>query len=241
MYESANFESAVKEFERVLFMAPANDTIKLYLIKSYRKGMLLPQALVRHGELSVSNPLLIKEWDKEEVRCNILNGDVLRVDSLMALSKTHTPFEQSTARCLAACTSINWKSAQNIGEKNNFKDSSNTQMLYDILNSQATEKYRKPGVAMALSTVVPGLGKVYAGRWKDGIMSFVFVGVSAFQAYRAFNQVGIKTTRGWIFATLGTGFYVGNIYGSFHAARLRNKRINEKYLLRINSTIDSIY
>lgn len=80
------------------------------------------------------------------------------------------------------------------------------------------------------SFLIPGAGKIYCGRIADGIYSFLIVGLTAWQAYDGFNDDGVRSTKGWVLGTLGSGFYLGNIYGSVIAAELYNRRIHDGFL-----------
>ena len=90
-------------------------------------------------------------------------------------------------------------------------------------------KYKSRFLAGSLSAIIPGMGKVYSGRWKDGIISLLFVAGTGYQAYRAFNDKGIESVYGWIMGSLSLGFYIGNIYGSAKAARLYNTKQDQFY------------
>jgi hypothetical protein len=83
-------------------------------------------------------------------------------------------------------------------------------------------------LAMAMSTIVPGTGRFYTGDWKDAIISMITIGVTGYQAYRGFTIKGTKSAYGWVYGTIATGFYLGNIYGSFSSAKRYNKRKSEK-------------
>ena len=73
---------------------------------------------------------------------------------------------------------------------------------------------KSPWAAGALSALVPGLGRVYLGRWQDGLMSFLLVGVAAGLSAQGFYDQGRDSVRGWILATTASLFYLGNVYGS---------------------------
>jgi hypothetical protein len=73
------------------------------------------------------------------------------------------------------------------------------------------------------------MGKVYSGRWKDGLVSLLFVGATGFQAYRGFSQKGSESIYGWIMGSLSVGFYIGNIFGSVKAAKIYNTNQNRIY------------
>jgi TM2 domain-containing membrane protein YozV len=94
---------------------------------------------------------------------------------------------------------------------------------------------RKPFVAAMLSTAVPGLGKVYAGRphtfWGSFIMNAIF-GLHAYDVYRGLGPKHWYT----YFAGGSFGvFYFSNIVGSY--IDLKRVRKEKKQLL-INEALD---
>lgn len=89
---------------------------------------------------------------------------------------------------------------------------------------------RSPFLAGFLSTIVPGTGRLYTGRVGDAITSLMLVGLTGWQAYDGFRRDGISSAKGWTLGTLGTVFYVGNIYGSIISARIYNREITEEFL-----------
>jgi hypothetical protein len=42
-------------------------------------------------------------------------------------------------------------------------------------------------------------------------------------SYRGFSKKGVKSANGWIFGSLTVGFYFGNIFGSYKAAKNYNQ------------------
>ncbi len=82
---------------------------------------------------------------------------------------------------------------------------------------------RSPVLAAGLSTLIPGMGKVYAGQGRDGLMSFVVNGVLGLWSYTLVQQ-GLEQDRAWqvgMGAAVGTTFafaYSANIVGSWRAA-----------------------
>lgn len=75
------------------------------------------------------------------------------------------------------------------------------------------------GIAAGLmSAVIPGSGKVYAGRTYDGLASLVSVGLAATFSATNFHRDGSSSFRGWAFGVFAVFLYAGNIYGSYEAA-----------------------
>jgi len=81
--------------------------------------------------------------------------------------------------------------------------------------------------AVWLSALIPGSGKVYSGAWKDGLSSLLFVAANAWSSYRGFSSD--KPVYGFAFATLGTAFYIGNIYGTRQWVRHVNRLKTQKW------------
>lgn len=95
-------------------------------------------------------------------------------------------------------------------------------MFESICEERYDTRGKSPFVAAAASAVIPGLGKVYAGRLDEGISAFLTVG--AFAAITAENWIKCGPTN-WktiLFGTLGSIFYIGNIYGSYVSVGITN-------------------
>lgn len=85
---------------------------------------------------------------------------------------------------------------------------------------QNTKKY-SPFVAGLFSTFVPGLGKGYAGEWRQMWGSFLPELLLGLQTWEAYRKDGIQSARFIIYASLFTVFHIGNIWGSSFTARLK--------------------
>jgi hypothetical protein len=91
-----------------------------------------------------------------------------------------------------------------------------------------------PWVAGALSAIVPGLGRVYIGRWQDGLLSFLLVGVAAGVSARGFYKDGRGSVSGWVLGTTAAAFYVGNVYGSAVGALVKHREREEELLHEVD-------
>jgi len=103
---------------------------------------------------------------------------------------------------------------------------------------QAIEQ-KSPIGAGILSTLLPGLGKVYAGNIRDGFMSLSICSFSAWQSYDGFYRKGPRSTKGWLFSSLGALFYFGNIYGSVLEAKKFNRKNEMKFLDKIDFALET--
>lgn len=87
-------------------------------------------------------------------------------------------------------------------------------------------------VAGIFSAIIPGSGKIYAGKTGDGITAFIVTGVLAFLAADNFNAN--HQGRAWLFTGLASAFYAGNIYGSVIAAQQYNLGIKISFENDVN-------
>ncbi len=89
----------------------------------------------------------------------------------------------------------------------------------------------KPGnrfVAAGLSAVIPGLGKVYAGKHGEGVSTLLVTGMLGAMAYENYSKAGPANWKtlaaGSIFAT----YYIGNIWGSYFSVQMQNQQFYDR-------------
>jgi TM2 domain-containing membrane protein YozV len=91
----------------------------------------------------------------------------------------------------------------------------------------AAMRRKSPALAVALSAVIPGAGKIYAGEAGDGLQSLLLVGALATLAAFSFHADGVGSWRGWLYTSFGGLMYAGNLYGSAVSARRWNRKQEE--------------
>lgn len=106
-------------------------------------------------------------------------------------------------------------------------------------------RQKSPMLAAGLSTVVPGLGKVYAGRVGEGVSAFLIVGsLMAATAENAYKE-GWANWKTILFGSLSAVFHLGNIYGSAVSVRVdmdnRNKQTDVQILYHIHIPLRNSY
>ena len=92
---------------------------------------------------------------------------------------------------------------------------------------------RSPVLAGLYSAVVPGLGKFYAGKKKQGIAAFLPIISLAALTYEAYRKDGVRSARFIGFGTLFSVFYIGNIWGSTLAVKIRRNEFYKEYDTKI--------
>ena len=100
--------------------------------------------------------------------------------------------------------------------------------LFDrVYEERYLAKQKSPWLAAGLSAVVPGLGKIYVGRKDEGIAALMTVGVLAGFTAEAWIKKGPTDWRTILFGTLGSLFYIGNIYGSYMSVGIYNDTLRD--------------
>jgi hypothetical protein len=100
---------------------------------------------------------------------------------------------------------------------------------------------KKPWIAGTMSAVLPGLGKIYAGRSIDGLFSMLLFGFMTWQSLDGFHDKGRNSSRGWFYASLGSVFYVGNIFGSALAAKVVYSQETDELKTNVRLQVQTIF
>ena len=109
----------------------------------------------------------------------------------------------------------NWQRYSSAFTYSDYTLEESERIMSEIALSRFSGKEKRAGVAALLSAVVPGSGKVYAGRIGEGVASFLTVGSLGAITAENWKKHGIKDWRTILAGSLCTTFYLGNIYGSY--------------------------
>jgi hypothetical protein len=227
LMKSGQFDLATVEFERLVYMRPQADSLKASLLKSYRLGnqiklgiqraqLFFPDQSKMPFIIAIENAKLLmqtKDWEASRLFWN--QNIYLSNDDKVLLNTTINIFENQFPKALSTLKSIQ--------DKEHYL----AKGYSSIIDKKSALPLKSPVLAGVFSGLVPGLGKVYARSWKDGLVALLFVGGMAFQSYRNFNKHGTDNYRGWVYGSIGLGFYLGNIHGSVKNVKdFNRKKIN---------------
>ncbi len=90
---------------------------------------------------------------------------------------------------------------------------------------------KKPFLAGALSTAVPGLGKLYVGKTRSFIMTLILNAAYSAQTIESSRKLGLSHPLTIINAGAFTVFYLSNIYGSYQAVHKLRKEYKKQFLI----------
>jgi len=100
--------------------------------------------------------------------------------------------------------------------------------LEDLAGAVEKSLGKRPFVAAALSAVVPGAGKIYAGKTGEGVASLLAVGSLAAITAEQWKKNGPKDWRTILSGSLCAAFYLGNIYGSWISVEIHRQEVQDE-------------
>ncbi len=235
LFAEKDYLRAFDEYKKYL-KTENNDTVRFKIALGFQQMGRYPEALTHFKGLFFNSDFTNQSRneffktlflaDSLSYLINISNNEFFKThDSL------HVPLKLSfTAMMLQKMPLPDSVSFVNIFNK---KEKAGMSELY---SKQRRLPYKDPTTAALLSTVVPGLGKIYTGNYGDGITAFLFTGVLGYIAYDNFRAN--HSFRAWLFSGLTVLFYGGNIYGSYAAAQIFNAKVNFDFVSEVKKFLE---
>ena len=224
LFSSRQHTLAAEEFERLVYFDRNNISFKYYLVKSYRLSGDLNSGINRiysfyWGSLDTMPQIMATEFVKLELLSDSLSTVRIFIQQKSRLSQENKTVVQSCDLLLNG----DYKQANFLAEDASGKNPDFPRDIKILSEKAARIKFKSPVIAAGFSAIIPGTGKFYTKNWTDGVVSMLFVVANGWQAYRGFNDRGVKSGYGWTFASLSASFYIGNIFGAVKAAKRYNK------------------
>jgi len=225
LFRTGQYDLSAIEIERLIFVDKTDDSLKAKLIRSYTLNKQYTVATKRIQTFFPETSKLYYPFS-DFYTYNLLADK--KIDAAKSFLSSNQSLPENKRQRYQAFTFL---------LDHDFKGSeaylaglpAESQVPLRELSAEGIHmKHKSPGLAMAMSAVVPGTGRFYTGDWKDALISMLTIGVTGFQAYRGFTIKGTKSAYGWVYGTIATGFYLGNIYGSYSSAKRYNKRKMDK-------------
>jgi tetratricopeptide (TPR) repeat protein len=241
LYNSGQFNLASEEYERFLFLAPYNDTAAKKLITCYAKSGNYETGLTRAGQL-------FGDYSHMPSRVSFEYGTMLL--HLHRLNETRDLLEQSSALIPADRFTLNVTRQMYLGEWQQtyhlLLDLPDPDVpLYSkyalIANDAINFRPRSPALSVTFSTLIPGSGTAWSGRWKDGLVTLLAVAVTGWQAWRGFDKYGKNSLYGWVYSGACAGIYIENLFHSAKSAKQFNSMHQQKFKQRAEEAFNQYY
>jgi len=233
LYQSQQYEPAAREYER-LYILEKSAHPRSELFKSYRLAGKSLLGINRVNSIYPNPSSYPPSTYFELSRMLLTTGQFQTYSEIIPQQSFLTLSDKTLLKSIRSVYDKKYDATYDflIDGEMEFYNRSMVQ-VHHIMVDFSSEKWKSPALAASLSAVVPGLGRWYAGDWKNAIVSAIFVGINGYQSYRGFSNSGISSVGGWIFGAIGLGFYVGNIYGAAWTANRKNDQKRDAYKQKI--------
>ncbi len=229
LIDKSEYKNAIhlmKKIELKTLTHTQSDSLNYYLGWSYNKNKINDSSALYFGKVSETSSFYFKsnfyqtlnyiDTKKYEEGTLVLNA--LKTDTnenykqlkffeeagISLLKKDYTLFDSLSSKFNYAYSPI----------------SEEQQELTEYSRQMKKYKKKSPLVAALLSTAIPGLGKIYAGKKGQGLSAFFTCVVFGAIAAENIVKSGYKSPQSIVFESLFSMFYIGNIYGSALSVKL---------------------
>lgn len=117
--------------------------------------------------------------------------------------------------------------------------------LQELQKGLLKHKYKSPALAGLMSAIIPGTGKIYAGKFGQGLATIIATTIMGVQTYEGYRKDGADSPRFIIYASLLSSFYVANIWGSIISVNVRKREfddiINKEILFNMHIPLRTIF
>lgn len=229
LYNTNQFEFAATEFERCIFLKP-EDKIPIFLLfKTYCKLGEFEKAM------TIPNFQKFSETDESFGYENFkLLIQTNRYDDADQLLSGKEYFRKNiNLKLVIYLLQTEWRTASSFRDENKAEID---KTLSEIVDKSLLLKKKSPLMAGVLSAIVPGSGKVYAGRWGDGLVSFLMTSTAGFVAIRGINK-DKNNFYPWAMGALSLVYYSGNVFGSAKLAKKINKNKEDELVNQVRDFV----
>lgn len=223
LMQTHQYQLAGSEWERILFLNPKDTLAQLNQLKSFRLNQKPAEGWQKLNHWYPAGSLS-RPFSLEAIQITLMLGDYPSFHSILDRSTGLTLTEKTNYQLGAWLLEGNWINQPKKIREASFPLTAVDPALLELYTKSSSARRKSPAAAVALSALVPGLGKIYSHDWKDGLLSLLFVATNAWQSYRGFSKNGVSSVTGWIFGTLAAGFYSANLFGSWKSANLYNSK-----------------
>ena len=245
LYEQGDYLRAAGEYQRYLFYLPESEEIRYKIAICYRFGGKAEQAIQGFEAILQASPesQYVNRAYYQIGATYFLQGQFEQSiqflsDALPRITDTRQHAEAEQLIGLSYLKQKRWTEAGQLFQALQKSDVVQVKQKSEVYHLYAKEganlPTRSPFLAGTLSTIVPGAGRLYTGRFGDALTTLFTVGLAGWQAYDGFRRDGISSAKGWTLGTLCGVFYVGNIYGSVISARVYNRHVTDEFLATLS-------
>ncbi len=240
--DDGDYYRAISEYKRVLFYFPQYDKknwVYLQIGRMYylggryepAKDYLVPLTVdsVKEPQLPfyARNFLALTYYENNE----FINSQRLFAELAGKKQSVVKPLDYRIYQILSSAQLNKFTDAKNLAIAEQKKLKGDDKEVYKdffkrsikVLDKAEHLSYKSSSWAIFWSAIFPGAGHLYLSQYDNALVSFLLVSGAGLLAADGF--INERIVQAGIFTTLGTGFYIGQIYSSFRGVRKFNRRL----------------
>lgn len=245
LLEQRHYDQAITEYKRFVFFNPEDEQISYAFYKmglAYRAGRnwqpaidAFKSSVRRAGHASIAN-------ERRLVLATTLiasgNYSLARLELLRVIEFSGEASLRAKARYFDGIASLymfDWDAVERaFGDF--YSESSEGRMVERVgqINPvllEARRSYRSVGLARFLSTLLPGLGQIYAGDWRDGLNALAINGLGIGLLANAIYHEDY--TDAVLISSISMRYYMGNRYRAGVDVRKHNESMDRQNAVKI--------
>ena len=190
LYEEGDYYRAITEYKRVKFMNKGSDNsaIRHRIAMSYFRGKKYETAqnILRDISINTSDKEIRNKCKRLLATCYYETQDFdMTINSLQDIEGANdSPIKIGWCQLMAESPEDAIDTFSNI--KASAKEKPVAENLIKDVRQYETLPKKSPFAAVMLSTVLPGAGQVYNGKYRDGLIAFIFNGLFFWDTIAAF-------------------------------------------------------
>jgi TM2 domain-containing membrane protein YozV len=243
LYSAGDFGRAALEYERIAFLSLKDSALASYALLRSGEALLKTNAPKRAANL-YSFGIDNLPWDRTRFTYGLLRAcfaqDQFDQVVKLAPSLEGTDFEYPSTVYRSFSLAFSGDTVSAIRYFSLLDGDGLVDSTLAIINSPF--KHRSLLFSASLSTILPGAGQVYCGRWGDAWQSFsvtaVFAGAAVYYFFFSSDTSTGNTVKGVVTASLGGLFWLANIYGAANAALDYNEYQERKRTEQLRNLLD---
>lgn len=181
-----------------------------------------------------------QEYEKSKITaiyCLTYMGHYASADSLLDKVKPHIPMEyfhyQKAGLSLLQNDRQGFLQHSQKFSYSNYALNDPELKLLASFQDIKLQKRKSPLIAGLCSAILPGSGKVYGGKPKQGIAALLPITFLGLQFYENIHKRGWDHPLTYFYGGLFSLFYIGNIWGSALSVKITNDEWNEKITQKV--------
>lgn len=241
LLEQKSYHEAITEYKRFIFFNPEGESAAYAFYRmglAYRSDHKWKEAVdaLRASILATEDPKIADERRIILATTLIASGNY-SLARLELLKVSEAPLRPKSLYFygIACLYMSDWDEAREaFGEfYSRYADGPATDRTEEIERVLASveSSYRSPGLARFLSAIIPGLGQVYAGDWRDGLNALVLNGLAIGFIANAIHRRDYRDAA--IISSISIRYYTGNIYNAQVDVRKYNKSLDRESAMKI--------